>query len=221
MFLDRSDAGERLAAELAAYAHRSDVVVLGLPRGGVPVAYEVAKKLEAPLDVFVVRKLGVPGHEELAFGAIASGAVRVLNQDVVDELELSPTMMLDIEVLEREELERREQEYRGERAPLDVRGRVAIVVDDGLATGASMRAAVAALRRLGPRRVVVAVPVADASTCEDLRDEADEVICPETPVPFIAVGLWYRDFSQVTDEEVRDVLALAATALPPRTTKAA
>jgi predicted phosphoribosyltransferase len=181
----------------------------------------VAKKLEAPLDVFVVRKLGVPGHEELAFGAIASGAVRVLNQDVVDELELSPTMMLDIEVLEREELERREQEYRGERPPLDVRGRVAIVVDDGLATGASMRAAVVALRRLGPRQVVVAVPVADAWTCEDLREEADDVICAVTPDPFIAVGLWYRDFSQVTDEEVRNLLALAAAAPPRRATKAA
>jgi predicted phosphoribosyltransferase len=212
MFLDRSDAGERLAADLAAYARRPDVVVLGLPRGGVPVAYEVARRLEAPLDVFVVRKLGVPGHEELAFGAIASGGVRVLNQDIVDELELGPAVILDIEVLEREELERREQEYRGERPPLDLRGRVVILVDDGLATGASMRAAVAALRRLGPVRVVVAVPVADASTCEALGEEADEVICAVTPDPFIAVGLWYRDFSQVTDEEVRNLLALAAGA---------
>jgi predicted phosphoribosyltransferase len=206
LFRDRSEAGRLLAAQLEHHAHRPDVVVLALPRGGVPVGFEVARRLPAPLDVFVVRKLGVPGREELAFGAIASGGVRVLNEEVVAERGLSERVIADIEVLEREELERREREYRGERPPLDVRGREVVLVDDGLATGATMRAAVAALRRLSPARIVVAVPVADASTCEALRTEADEVVCAETPEPLLAVGLWYQDFSQVTDEEVRTLL---------------
>jgi putative phosphoribosyl transferase len=206
MFHDRSDAGQQLGAALDAYAHRSDVLVLGLPRGGVPVALEVARRLGAPLDVFMVRKLGVPGHEELAMGAIASGGVRVLNEDIVDTLRLSEREIAGVEVLERDELERREGAYRGDRPRLEVRGRVVILVDDGLATGASMRAAVIALRRLSPARIVVAVPVADPSTCAALRSDADEVICAVTPQPFMAVGRWYEDFSQTTDEEVRVLL---------------
>ena len=208
-FRDRRDAGQRLAGELERYAGRPDVVVLALPRGGVPVAYEVARRLRAPLDVFVVRKLGVPGHEELAMGAIASGGVRVLNDEVVNALKLTEAEIADIETLERAELERRERLYRGDRPPLDVRGRTVILVDDGLATGASMRAAVAALRRLSPARIVIAVPVAEPSTCDSLTEEADDVVCAVTPVPFVAVGLWYHDFSQTTDEEVRALLERA------------
>jgi predicted phosphoribosyltransferase len=210
MFRDRSDAGQRLGAQLEDYAHRPDVVVLGLPRGGVPVAFEVARLLEVPLDVFMVRKLGVPGHEELALGAIASGGVRVLNEDIVDTLGLSEREIAGIEELERAELERRERQYRGDRPRLDVRGQVVILVDDGLATGASMRAAVTALRRLSPARIVVAVPVADPSTCDALQSDADAVVCTVTPQPFMAVGLWYEDFSQTTDEEVRALLHRAA-----------
>lgn len=215
LFRDRFDAGARLAERLQHYAHRPDVVVLALPRGGVPVAYEVARRLRAPLDVFVVRKLGVPGHEELAMGAIASGGVRVLNDDVVRSRGLTEREIQDIEVLERAELERRERAYRGNRSPLDVRGRVVILVDDGLATGASMRAAVAALRKLEPARIVVAVPVAEPSTCDMLGGEADEVICAVTPQPFFAVGLWYRDFAQTTDDEVRALLDRAAAEIRP------
>ena len=209
-FQDRIDAGRRLARALAHYAGRRDVTVLGLPRGGVPVAAEVARALRADLDVFVVRKLGVPGQEELAMGAIASGGVRVLNESVVDALHIDSASLERVAAQERRELERREQAYRGDRPPLDVRGRVAILVDDGLATGATMRAAVAAMKRLGPARVVVAVPVGASESVELLRREADEVVCPEIPEPFYGVGQWYDDFAQTSDEEVRALLAPGA-----------
>lgn len=209
-FADRLAAGRRLATALAAYKGQGDVVVLGLPRGGVPVAYEVARALGAPLDVFLVRKLGVPGHEELAMGAIASGGVRVLNEDVLEGLRIPPRVVEDVTDIEAAELERRERAYRGGRPPLDVRGRVVIVVDDGLATGSTMRAAVAALRRLEPARIVVAVPTGASETCAMLRDEADEVVCLTTPDPFHAVGLWYDDFRPTTDDQVRALLAESA-----------
>ncbi len=209
-FQDRIDAGRRLARALAHYAGRRDVTVLGLPRGGVPVAAEVARALRADLDVFVVRKLGVPGQEELAMGAIASGGVRVLNESVVDALHIDSASLERVAAQERRELERREQAYRGDRPPLDVRGRVAILVDDGLATGSTMRAAVAAMKRLGPARVVVAVPVGASESVELLRREADEVVCPEIPEPFYGVGQWYDDFAQTSDEEVRALLAPGA-----------
>jgi predicted phosphoribosyltransferase len=210
MFQDRTEAGKALAAELEEYAHRSDVVVLALPRGGVPVAVPVAEALDAPLDVFLVRKLGVPGNEELAMGAIASGDVRVLNTEV---LRLTNMTQEDINaVAEREgrELERRERLYRGDRPAADVHDRTVILVDDGLATGASMRAAVMALRSLGPARVVVAVPTGAREVCALLRREADDVVCVETPEPFYAVGGSYAEFSQLTDDEVRDLLARAS-----------
>ncbi len=209
-FADRLAAGRRLATALAAYKGQGDVVVLGLPRGGVPVAYEVARALGAPLDVFLVRKLGVPGHEELAMGAIASGGVRVLNEDVLEGLRIPPRVIEDVTDIEAAELERRERAYRGGRPPFDVRGRVVIVVDDGLATGSTMRAAVAALRRLEPARIVVAVPTGASETCAMLRDEADEVVCLTTPDPFHAVGLWYDDFRPTTDDQVRALLAESA-----------
>jgi predicted phosphoribosyltransferase len=205
-FRDRTEAGLLLSERLAAYAGRPDVLVLALPRGGVPVGYEVARALGAPLDVFVVRKLGVPGHEELAMGAIASGGVRVLNDDVVEELRIPDWLIEQVTARELAELERRERAYRDDRPAPDVRGRTVILVDDGLATGSTMRAAVAALRRLGPDRIVVAVPTAASSTCEDFRHEADECVCDITPDPFYAVGAWYEDFSQTTDDEVRDTL---------------
>jgi predicted phosphoribosyltransferase len=209
-FRDRREAGRLLAEELAGYAGREDVIVLALPRGGVPVAYEVARALGAPLDVFLVRKLGVPGHEELALGAIATGGVRLLNEDVVRGRRIPPEVIDGVEAAERAELERREREYRGDRPAPDVRGRTVILIDDGLATGASMRAAVAALRQGRPARIVVAVPIAAPSTCEEFRDEVDQVVCARTPEPFFAVGLWYDDFSQTTDDEVRDLLRRAA-----------
>jgi putative phosphoribosyl transferase len=209
-YRDRREAGRYLATKLADYAGRPDVLVLGLPRGGVPVAYEVARALGAPLDVFLVRKLGVPGRKELAFGAIATGGVRLLNADVVRGLRIPPEVIDQIAAAERAELERREREYRGNRPAPDVRARTVILVDDGLATGASMRAAVAALRQGHPARIVVAVPIAAPSTCEEFQDEVDEVVCARTPEPFYAVGLWYDDFSQTTDEEVRDLLRRAA-----------
>ncbi|HYT92459.1 MAG TPA: phosphoribosyltransferase [Gemmataceae bacterium] len=210
LFRNRTEAGRQLAAKFAAYADRSDVLVLALPRGGVPVAFEVARALHAPLDVFLVRKLGVPGHEELAMGAIASGGVRVLNEDVVRPLRIPGEVIDAVAAEERQELERRERSYRGDRPAPDVRGRPVILVDDGLATGSTMRAAVAALRQQRPARIVVAVPVGAPETCAEFQEEADESICARTPEPFYAVGLWYGDFSQTTDEEVHDLLARAA-----------
>jgi putative phosphoribosyl transferase len=205
-FADRSDAGRRLAERLTQYAGRDDVVVLGLPRGGVPVAFEVARSLGVPLDVFVVRKLGVPGHEELAMGAIASGGVRVLNADVLAATLVPPEAVEAVAARELERVESQERAYRGERPSIDVHGRVVILVDDGLATGATMRAAVAALRDRGAGRIVVAVPTAPIETCEALRREVDEILCALTPDPFMAVGLWYRDFAPVSDEQVRELL---------------
>jgi predicted phosphoribosyltransferase len=211
-FRDRREAGRLLATKLAAYAHRPDVIVLALPRGGVPVAYEVARALGAPLDVFLVRKLGVPGYEELAMGAIATGGVRVLNDQLVGGLRIPDFIIDEIAAYEQQELMRREHLYRGNRPPPDVRGRTVILVDDGLATGATMQAAVKALRQLQPARIVVAVPTASPETCDQLRAEVDDIICAITPEPFHAVGLWYEDFSQTTDEEVRDLLARSAEA---------
>ncbi len=208
-FRNRTEAGRVLAQELMAYAKRGDVIVLALPRGGVPVAFEVAHALHAPLDVFVVRKLGVPGHEELAMGAIASGGVLVIEPSVVEDLSIPMEVVLDVAAREEQERLRREREYRGDRPGPDVRGRTVILVDDGLATGSTMRAAVAALRKLQPAKIVVAVPVAVRSTCEELAEEVDEVVCARTPEPFHGVGEWYADFSQTTDEEVRELLARA------------
>jgi putative phosphoribosyl transferase len=205
-FADRADAGRRLATALTFYAGRDDVVVLGLPRGGVPVAYEVARALEAPLDVFLVRKLGVPGHEELAMGAIASGGVMVLNDDVVTATRIDREQIEAVAARELETLRRQETSFRGDRAAAQVRDRVAIVVDDGLATGATMRAAISALRDSGAKAIVVAVPTAPRETCESLRREVEEVVCATTPDPFMAVGLWYRDFAPVGDEQVRELL---------------
>ncbi len=201
-FADRAAAGEVLAERLAAYAGRSDVVVLALPRGGVPVGYEVAKRLAAPLDVFLVRKLGAPGQEELAMGAIASGDVVVLNPEVVQALKIPRDELTQEVERERHELARREQTYRGSRPALDVRGKTAILIDDGLATGSTMRAAVEALKRRDPARIIVAVPVGARSTCDELRSVADELICALAPEPFRAVGLWYDDFEQISDDEV-------------------
>jgi putative phosphoribosyl transferase len=208
-FQDRFEAGRLLATRLEAYANREDVWVLALPRGGVPVAFEVAKALHAPLDVFLVRKLGVPGHEELAMGAIASGGVMVRNDEVIMGLGV-PSYVIDTVVArEQQELERRERLYRGDQPFPDLHDCTAILVDDGLATGASMRAAVAALRQHQPAHSVVAVPIAAPDTCKALQAEVDEVVCARTPEPFYAVGLWYEDFPQTTDEEVRELLAQA------------
>ena len=206
-FIDRTDAGRALAGQLQRYADRSDVVVLALPRGGVPVAREVADALNAPLDVFVVRKLGLPGRPELAMGAIASGGVRVLNEDVLAWIRPPASAIDAVTQQEQIELERRERAYRDGRPPASVDGRIAVLIDDGLATGSTMRAAVLAVRRLSPARVVVAVPVGARDTCEALRAVADEVVCAAMPEPFDAVGLWYDDFAQTTDEEVRDLLS--------------
>jgi putative phosphoribosyl transferase len=208
IFKDRSDAGRKLAARLKRYANRGDVLVLALPRGGVPVAFEVAKELKAPLDIFLVRKLGVPGYEELAMGAIASGGVRVINEEVVRQLNIPVEVIDAVAANEQRELERRERAYRDNRPPPNVKGRVAILIDDGLATGSTMRAAAAALRKQGPARIVVAVPVSSPETCDDFRSEVDEIVCAVTPEPFRGVGLWYEDFSQTTDEEVRELLEL-------------
>lgn len=208
-FTDRRDGGRQLAERLDEYAGRPEVIVLALPRGGVPVASEVAQRLGAPLDVFIVRKLGVPWHRELAMGAIAGDGVRVLNEGVVRSLDVSEEDIERVATAELAELERRAVAYRGEREPLDVRGKVVIVVDDGLATGATMRAAVLALRRMDPARIVVAVPVGAPQSCAELATEADEVVCLMSPDPFEAVGLWYRDFPQTADDEVRALLAAA------------
>jgi len=211
LFRDRIEAGQVLASHLSHYADRDDVLVLGLPRGGVPVAFEVARALHAPLDVFVVRKLGLPGHPELAVGAIASGGVRVLNDEVVRAFDLPPELIDAVAEREERELERRERAYRGDRPRLDVQGRTVILVDDGLATGSSMRAAVEALRSQHPARLVVAVPVGARDTCQELKCEADEAVCAHTPEPFRAVGLWYDDFSQTSDAEVRQLLNTPTT----------
>jgi predicted phosphoribosyltransferase len=215
-FRDRYAAGRELAARLAGYANRSDVLVLGLPRGGVPVAFEVARALAAPLDVFLVRKLGVPGREELAMGAVASGGVRVLNQDAVRALHIPADVIAAVAAREEAELARRAQLYRGDWPPPDVRGRTVILVDDGLATGATMYAAATALRQQQAARIVAAAPVAAHEACTELRDVADEVVCVAMPEPFHAVGLWYEDFAQTSDQEVRELLlrarAMAATA---------
>jgi predicted phosphoribosyltransferase len=200
-FRDRAEAGRRLAAQLTADSH-ADAIVLGLPRGGVPVAVEVARALHATLDVFVVRKLGVPGHPELAMGATARGGVRILSQDIIDELGIQAPAIDAVTARERIELERRDRLYRGDRRLPDLRGRTVLVVDDGLATGATMEAAVEAVRLYGPARVVVATPVGAAEACQRLRRVADEVVCTHTPEPFRAVGLWYEQFDPTTDEEV-------------------
>jgi len=205
-FRDRIEAGELLAEKLGQYRDRDDVVVLALPRGGVPVAREVSHALGVPFDVYVVRKLGVPGHEELAMGAIATGGVRQVNRDVVDALGIPGNVIDAVAAREQNELERREREYRGNRVPLPLTSRTVILVDDGLATGSTMRAAVMAVRQQQPARVIVAVPVGAASTCADLATEADDVVCVRTPDPFVAVGLWYRDFTPTTDHEVRTLL---------------
>ena len=209
-YQDRREAGQQLAARLMAYANQPDVLVLGLARGGVPVAFEVAEVLGVPLDVFVVRKLGVPGHEELAMGAIASGGVRVLNEEVVRQLDILPEFIHTVAAREQRILEYREHFYRGDRPAPEVQGRTVILVDDGLATGATMRAAVAAMHQRQPARMVIAVPVAASSTCDELRAEVDEVVCTATPEPFYAVGAWYEDFSAPSDAEVRDILARAS-----------
>jgi predicted phosphoribosyltransferase len=209
LFQDRMNAGRLLATKLANYAHRPDVLVLALPRGGVPVAFEVAKALKAALDVFLVRKLGVPGQEELALGAIATGGTRVLNKEIVEALGISPEIIDWVAARELQELERRERLYRGQRPPPDVQARTVILVDDGLATGATMRAAVEALRQQGPARIVVAVPTAAPATCAEFEAEVDEIVCAVTPEPFYGVGLWYANFSQTTDEEVRHLLQVA------------
>lgn len=211
-FQNRPDAGRRLAAELAAYAHRPDVIVLALPRCGVPVGYEVARGLDASLDVFVVRKLGLPWQEELAMGALASGGVRILDENLIRIAHVSAEDLRRVTEVEQAELARRERQYRGERPFPDIAGKTVILVDDGLATGSTMRAAVAALRLEQPARIVVAVPVAAPETCAAFRDVADEIVCAETPEPFHAVGLWYEDFSQTSDTEVHELLERARRA---------
>jgi len=209
-FLNRIEAGRQLAQNLEKYSGRDDVIVLGLPRGGVPVASEVAMHLHAPLDVFIVRKLGVPGFEELAAGAIASGGVRVLNEDVMRAIPHADQAIEAVTARETEELQRREQIYREGRPPPELRNRIAILVDDGLATGATMRAAVKALRQRGAAKIVVAVPVGPPDTCHEIEEQADEAICLSTPEFFQAVGQYYEDFSQTTDEDVRELLGHAS-----------
>jgi predicted phosphoribosyltransferase len=216
-FKDRTHAGQILAERLAHYRRDSRVLVLALPRGGVPVAYEVAKSLGAPLDIFLVRKLGVPGYEEYAMGAIASGGVRVMNPQAT-ELRIPQDQIDAVSAREMQELERRERLYRGARLPLEVDGRVVILVDDGLATGSTMRAAVLAVRQKNPLRLVVAVPVAAPEACNEFRAEVDETVCALTPEPFRAVGLWYENFNQTSDEEVRSLLAASREAENSRAT---
>jgi putative phosphoribosyl transferase len=205
-FRNRTEAGRVLAAELARYEGRTDLIVLALPRGGVPVGHEVARALGAPLDVFLVRKLGLPGHEELAMGAIASGDIRLINEEVVRAYDVSDADIEAVTAVEQQELERRERIYRDNRPLPALHDRTVILVDDGLATGATMRVAILALLQESPARIVVAVPVAAAETCDDFRTLVDDVVCAETPSPFYAVGLWYEDFAQTTDEEVHDLL---------------
>jgi putative phosphoribosyl transferase len=210
LFHDRTDAGCRLGSALAHYARRNDVVVLALPRGGVPVAFEVARLLQAPLDIFIVRKLGVPSEPELAMGAVASGGVRVLNQEVLRNLQIAEQTIERVAVLELQEIERRERVYREGRSALSLNGKIAVLVDDGLATGSSMRAAARALKLQSPAKIVVAIPVAASATRDEIGREVDEVVCLATPEPFYAVGQWYRDFTQTTDEEVHELLRRAA-----------
>jgi putative phosphoribosyl transferase len=208
-YRDRRHAGAELASDLRHLKDRNDVVVLALPRGGVPVGYEIARAIDAPLDVFVVRKLGLPGHRELAMGAIASGGVRVLNEDVVQWYRIPETAIDAVAREEQTELERREREYRAGRAPVPVQGQTVVLVDDGLATGSTMKAAVQAVRAHAPARIMVAVPVGSPDTCREFADIADEIVCARAPEYFAAVGQWYRDFSQTTDAEVRDLLQSA------------
>ena len=213
-YRNRTDAGRQLAAQLREYADRPDVIVLALPRGGVPVAYEVARALHVPLDVFIVRKLGLPSHPELAMGAIASGGIRVIDQAALRRFGVTDEQLAAVAAAEERELERRERQYR-EGLPLpDVTGKTVILIDDGLATGATMAAAAAALKAQGPAKLVVAVPVSAPETCDAFREIVDEVVCGATPEPFYAVGLWYEDFSQTSDDEVHDLLARAARELP-------
>lgn len=209
-FRNRTEAGQQLAKRLAKYANCPDVLVLALPRGGVPVGYEVAQALHAPLDVFVVRKLGVPGHEELAMGAIASGGVRVLNGEVVESLLIPDDVIDAVAARELRELERRERAYRDDRPAPDVQGRTVILVDDGIATGSTMKAAIEALRQLEAGCILVAVPTAALSTVREMRRDVDELVAVMTPADFSGVGQWYEDFSQTTDEEVRDLLERAS-----------
>jgi putative phosphoribosyl transferase len=215
-FVNRTEAGRQLATELTRYSGRSDLLVLGLPRGGVPVAFEIAMSLDAPLDVFVVRKLGLPGHEEFGIGAIASGGVRVVDESVLRAYGVDHETLEQITRRERRELERREHLYRDDRPFPIVQDRVVILVDDGLATGSTMRAAVAALRAEGPREIVVAVPVGALETCSSMARLADDVVCLTTPEPFYAVGLWYEHFDQTEDDEVHDLLERAAMRTVPR-----
>ncbi|MEH2183464.1 phosphoribosyltransferase [Nostoc sp.] len=210
LFKNRRFAGQVLAKELTAYANDPDVLVLGLPRGGIPVAFEVAKTLNAPLDVLVVRKLGVPDQEELAMGAIASGGVRIINKYIISLVKISDEVIARVAAQEERELKRRERLYRGNRLLRDLQGRTVILVDDGLATGATMWAAVVTVRKQQPAQIVIAVPVAAPETCQELETEVDEIVCVSTPSPFRSVGLWYESFPQTTDEEVRDLLAKAA-----------
>jgi putative phosphoribosyl transferase len=210
IFANRTEAGQELALRLRKYANRDDVIVLGAPRGGVPIAFEVATALRAPLDVFVLRKLGVPGREEFAFGAIASGGVRILDRRTIEGLGITGLDIERVTRAEKQELERRERAYRGGRPPLDVSGLTVILVDDGIATGSSMLAAIRALRQMKPARIVIAVPVAPSSTCSQLQFEVDELVCLEMPEPFYGVGQFYDDFSQVTDEEVKELLDAAS-----------
>lgn len=210
VFQNRAQAGQMLAAKLALFADRNDVIVLALPRGGVPIGYEVAQALHAPLDVFVVRKLGVPGQEELAMGAIASGGAIVVNEDVVRFLQIDQPVIECVAEHEFKELERREREYRGDRPKPDVHNRTVILVDDGLATGSTMRAAVRALRNFEPARIIVATPTASRRTRDELRREVSDCVCVDTPDPFYAVGQYYDDFSQVTDDQVREFLDSSA-----------
>ncbi len=213
-FRDRTEAGQVLARCLQQYKNQPDVLILGLPRGGVPVAYEVAREMKAPLDVFIVRKLGVPGHEELGMGAIATGGVRILQDGIVRELGISPQTIEAVSAREQAELERRERLYRGDRPAPTIKGRTIVIVDDGLATGSTMKAAIQAVRQQDPRQVIVAVPTAPSETCEQLKGSADEVVCALTPEPFFAVGGSYADFTQITDEEVRDLIASAVNISP-------
>ena len=206
-FQDRSEAGKILAAHVAKAVDDPDIIVLALPRGGVPVAFEVARSLRAPMDIYVVRKLGLPGEEELAIGAIASGGVRVLNRALIAHLQIPEELIERVTAQQSIELERREQLYRGTRGLIPLRGHTTILVDDGLATGATMLAAARSVRAQQPRRIVVAVPVASSSACEDIREDVDQIVCVVTPEPFLAVGAWYDDFSQTSDSEVRSLLA--------------